>query len=90
MTASIGGLYPALPAAPLALGACTSLVRTVAGSLVCVAAATAVPRGAAALLPVPLWPLGKQNKQTHMASLFLLFHGNLTLQCFVSNVRLRQ
>lgn len=75
MTASSGGLYPALPAAPLALGACTSLVRTVVGSLVwvAVAAATAVPRGAAPLLPVPLWPLLKQNKQTHMASLFFFF-----------------
>lgn len=63
MTANSGGLYPALPAAPLALGACTSLVKTVVGSLLC----AAVPRGAAAavaaaaLLPVPLWPLVKQT-----------------------------
>lgn len=61
MTANSGGLYPALPAAPLALGACTSLVKTVVGSLLCVAAA--VPRGAAALLPVPLWPLVKQTRE---------------------------
>lgn len=59
MTANSGALYPALPAAPLALGACTSLVKGVVGSLLCVAAA--VPLGAAALLPVPLWTLEKQT-----------------------------
>lgn len=65
MTANSGGLYAALPAAPLALGACTSLVKTFVGSLLCAAAAAAaaVPRGAAALLPVPLWPLVKQTSR---------------------------
>lgn len=72
MTANSGGLYPAPPAAPLALGACTSLVRTVAGSFACVAAA--VPRGAPALLPTPLWLLVEQtSRQTwHQFALRIL------------------
>lgn len=63
MTANSGGLYPVLPAAPLALEACASLVKPVVGSLLC----AAVPRGAAAaiaLLPVPLWPLVKKKEHT--------------------------
>lgn len=61
MTANSGGLYPVLPAAPLALEACASLVKPVVGSLLC----AAVPRGAdaVALLPVPLWPLVKIEKK---------------------------
>lgn len=60
MTANSGGLYPGLPAAPLALEACASLVKPVVGSLLC----AAVPRGTAAvaLLPVPLWPLVELSK----------------------------
>lgn len=59
-TANSGGLYPGLPAAPLALDACASIVKPVVGSLLC----TAVPRGVAAvaLLPVPLWPLVELRK----------------------------